>query len=174
MGLKQRLRNYSLKKLEKQFGDNSNYSGFSKIKRIAIVFEQSESAERAVSDFVKKLTSEGKQLNMLTYIPKKRKEILEYKAFDYFCKDDVNWYGKPKPEAVSGFTKEQYDVLITLNDKTSPVQFITLSTKADFTVGLSSSDLSVLDLQVAKPENGDYASVFKEVDYYLRFINKAD
>ena len=171
MTLKQRLRNYSLNKLQKQFSKNGGYPGFAAIKKVAIVFEQGI-AEKAVQDFVKKLSSENKEVEVLTYIPKKRKEITDHKPFNFFCKDDLNWYKKPKAEAISDFTSQPFDVFITLNDKASPLQFVTLSSKASFTIGLNSSNLTILDLQVSKPQGDDYASVFKEIDYYLRFINK--
>lgn len=172
MTIKQRLRNYSLNKLLKQFPANGSYLGFKAIKTVAIVYEQG-AATKDVQAFAKKLSDEGKKVEALMFIPKKRKDITDHQPHNFFCKDDLNWVGKPKQEGVSDFTSAQYDVLITLNDKeVSPVQFITLSSKASFTIGLSSSHLSVLDLQVSKPEGDDYTSVFKEIDYYLRFINQ--
>ncbi|WP_417603753.1 DUF6913 domain-containing protein [Owenweeksia hongkongensis] len=172
MTLKQRIRNYSLKKLGKNAGANAAYPGFISVKRFAIVFEKG-AADKDVLDFAKKLKAEGKDVELLAYIPRKRKEITEQQTYKYFCKDDVNWYGKPSAEVLSTFIKQDFDVLISLNDKDqSPIQFLTIAGKANFTIGLKSSTLKVLDLQVARPDGDDFSPVFKEVDFYLRFINK--
>jgi len=172
MTLKERIRNYSLKKLGKPSGEAAPYPGFLSVKRLAIVFEKGP-ADEAVLAFAEKLKTDGKHVAMLAYIPRKRKEITEYQPYEYFCKDDVNWYGKPNAEVLSNFIKQDFDVLISLNDKDqSPIQFLTVAGKANFTIGLKSSNLKVLDLQVARPDGDDFSPVFKEVDFYLRFINQ--
>lgn len=172
MTIKQRIRNYFLKKVGKNSDASSVYPGFASVKKLAIVFEKG-GADQAVLDFVKKLKAEGKDVELLAYIPRKRKEITEQQSYEYFCKDEVNWYGKPSAEVLSAFTKQDFDVLISLNDKVeSPIQFLTMAGKANFTIGLKSSGLKILDLQVARPDGDDFSPVFKEIDFYLRFINK--
>lgn len=172
MTLKQRIRNYSLNKLAKGHNSTTPYPGFTAIKRIAIVFERG-TADKSVLAFAEKLKAEGKEVELLAYIPKKRKEVADLQPYEYFCKDDTNWYGKPNAEVLSTFTTKDFDVLISLNDKgESPIQFLTMACQANFTIGLKSSVLKVLDLQVARPDGDDFSPVFKEVDFYLRFINK--
>lgn len=172
MTLKQRIRNYSLKKLGKKNKPGTPYPGYKTIRKVVILFEKG-AAEQAVMNFVKQLKADSKQVEILAYLPQKRKDITDPQPTEYFCKDDVNWYGRPKPEVLATLEQSRPDVLISLNEKKeSPLQFLTVACNANFSIGLQKSVLQVFDLRVAHPEGQDFAPVFKEIDYYLKFINQ--
>jgi len=172
MTLKQRIRNYSLKKLGKSKKPGIPYPGYEAIKEVVIIFEKGP-ADQAVQNFARQLKTDHKKVQLMAYIPQKRKEIIEHQPFEYFCKDDINWYGRPKPEVLTSFGKNRPDVLISINEKgESPLQFLAIACNANFSIGLKKTALQIYDLQVAHPKGQDFTSVFKEVDYYLKFINQ--
>ena len=137
-----------------------------------MVFESGEQDD-AVKAFAQHMRDNGKEVSVLAYIPQKRKEISYAPGFDHFTKDELNWLGRPKSAEVQKFLKEPYEVFITLNERLeSPIQFITVAAKADFIIGLRNGKETRIDLQFDSGANHDYAQIFKEIEYYLRFINR--
>lgn len=171
MNLKQKIRDYALQKSRNISYRPADYPGFETLKKLAVVFESGRQDE-SVKAFVKRMKDNGKSVRLMAYIPKKRKELQDVPEFDHFTKDDINWFGKPKSEEVKKFLNDGYQVFITLNERQeSPIQFITVSAKADFIIGLTNGKIARLDLQVNLGEGHDYNKAFKEAEYYLRFIN---
>ncbi len=171
MSWMKKIRDYALQKSRNISYRPADYPGFEKFKTMAIVFESGKQ-NSIIQDFARQMEAAGKEVQLLGYIPQKRKEILEPPAFDYFTKSEINWFGKPKSEEVTQFLNGTYQVFITLNEsEESPVQFITVAAKADFVVGLSNGKVARIDLLVGAGKTHDYKAVFKEVEYYLKFIN---
>lgn len=172
MGLKNKLRDYLLQKSRNISYRPADYKGYEKMKSIAIVFESGKQ-DKLIFDFAKKMEEEGKQVQLLGFVNLKRKEIQAPPTFNHFTKDEVNWIGKPKSEEIGSFLNGTYEVFITLNERAeSPIQFITVAAKSDFIIGLRNDTVARLDLQVGTGSNHDYKEVFKEAEYYLKFINK--
>ncbi len=171
MSWMKKIRDYMLQKSRNIAYRPADYPGFEKLKTMAIVFESGKQ-DGAIQDFAKRMQAAGKEVKLLGYIPQKRKEIQTPPDFSHFTKDEVSWYGKPKSDDVKQLLEGTYQVFITLNEKEeSPVQFVTVAAKADFVVGLSNGKVARIDLLVGSGESHDYKAVFKEVEYYLKFIN---
>jgi hypothetical protein len=171
MSWMKKIRDYMLQKSRNIAYRPLDYPGFEKLKSMALVFESGKQDETILS-FAKQMKAAGKEVELLGYIPRKRKEIQSPPEFNHFTKTEVNWYGKPKSGDVKQFLEGTYQVFITLNEREeSPIQFVTVAAKADFVVGLSNGKVARIDLLVGSGENYDYNAVFKEVEYYLKFIN---
>lgn len=171
MSWMKKIRDYMLQKSRNIAYRPVDYPGFEKLKTIAIVFESGKQDD-TVKQFARQMEAAGKEVKLLGYIPKKRKEIQTPPDFNHFTKDEVSWFGKPKSEDVKQFLEGTYQVFITLNEREeSPIQFVTVAAKADFVVGLSNGKVARIALLVGSGESHDYKTVFKEVEYYLRFIN---
>ncbi len=171
MSWMKKIRDYALQKSRNISYRPADYPGFEKLKSVAIVFESGKQDETIMS-FAKQMKTEGKEVHLLGFIPQKRKEMQSPPEFSHFTKDEVNWYGKPKSEEVTQFLNGTYQVFITLNEREeSPIQFVTVAAKADFVVGLSNGKVARIDLLVGTGKTHDYKAVFKEVEYYLKFIN---
>lgn len=172
MNLMQKIRDYALQKSRNIAYRPADYPGFDKLHKLAVVFESGRQ-DQAIKDFVSRMKDNGKEVQLLGYIPQKRKELQTIPDFDHFTKDELNWLGRPKSDDVKKFLNGEYQVFITLNERhESPIQFITVAAKADFIIGLRNGKVARLDLQVGSPQDYDYNKVFGEVEYYLRFINK--
>ncbi len=171
MSWMKKIRDYMLQKSRNIAYRPADYPGFEKLKSVAIVFESGQQDDTIMA-FAKQIKAAGKEVELLGYIPRKRKEIQSPPDFYHFTKDEVSWFGKPKSDDVKQFLNGTYQVFITLNERVeSPIQFVTVAAKADFAVGLSNGKVARIDLLVGSGENHDYKAVFKEVEYYLKFIN---
>ena len=148
-----------------------DYPGFDRVKNMAIAFEAGQ-YDQQILNFAKQMEQSGKQVHLLGYIPKKRKEVTEFPSYNHFTKTELNWYGKPKSEDVKEFLKPHYGVYSSLNTKNdNPLEFVTAGIGADFSVGLRIPCFTRFDL-VLEQQDEDLQKVFREIEYYLNFINK--
>lgn len=174
MGLKQKIRNYNLRQSRNTSYKSLAYPGFSKLKSLAILFMEGEDS-RHVLEFRDQLTKAGKQVSLLAFIPQKRKEIQNAPSFDFFTKDELNWLGRPQSELVKQFLSQKHEVIITLGQGSeNPFQFIITTAKTDFVIGLKSAPNTRVDLSLGSEDQNDLSKVFKEIEYYLGFINKTE
>lgn len=172
MGLKQKIREYLLQKARNLSYKPADYCGFDKLNTVAILFEQGDQVKDILS-FAIALEKEGKQVNLLGYIDVKRKDLQTEPDYPHFTKDETSWIGRPKSESVNSFLKSNYHVLVSMNNKEeSPLQFVMAATKSDFNIGIQKETHTRIDLLVGSTDSSDYTACFKEMDYYLRFINK--
>lgn len=150
----------------------NDYPGFDRVESVAIAFETGED-DQLILDFAKQLKGKGKKVNLMAYIPKKRKEITDLPPYEHFTRSELNWFGKPKSEEVKKFLEPHYGVFIVLNRKDdSPLEFITAAVGADFSIGLRIPCFTRFDLVLEQKEESGLQGVFKEIEYYLSFINQ--
>lgn len=173
MGLKSSIRTFLLKK--SKYTNKKPFIGFKRAETIGICF-QTVIDKRAIEEYQKKLLKDGKLVKLLEYVPKRKKEIEnEGLRFDslWFCKSDVNWMGNPKNEDVQRFLSNHFDVYIDLvNEEEHPVDFITTQAKSSFKIGAGLKSIINFDLSIKLKEKSDLEQTFKEIDYYLNFINQ--
>lgn len=172
MTVNSKFREYMLLRSRKTGFRPNDYPGFDLVESVAIAFEGGED-DKLILDFARKMEKAGKKVNLMAYIPKKRKEITDLPPFDHFTKSELNWFGKPKSEEVKKFLEPHYGVFIVLNRKNdSPLEFITAGVGADFSIGLRIPCFTRFDLVLEQKEETGLQGVFKEIDYYLNFINQ--
>ncbi len=150
-----------------------DYPGFKAVEKVAIVF-RSGGDDPAILAFAKKLGEAGKTVQVLGYIETKRKEITDLPRFPHFTDTEINWYGRPKSEEISAFLDGHYGVYISLNrNGESPLEFLSAAVKADFKIGIGRHQKGRFDLVVGMAEDTSMEEAFKEMEYYLNFINQA-
>ncbi len=173
MNFVQKLRDYFFLRGRNTSFRPADYSGFENWKRMAILFESGNYDEQ-ILDFAKKMKGEGKEVELMGFIPRKRKEVIDVPKFPHFTKTEVKGLGKPKSDDVSAFLKNHFEVFISLNEKReSPLQFIEAATQADFAIGLRKVKYARFDLILESNPNQNIGDIFKEIEYYLKFINSA-
>lgn len=175
MGLKNTLRNYQLNKLIKNLRQSSTYNGFDSIETIGICFERSNN-NQVIFNYKSKMEGLGKKVVLLEYLPFTKKE-LEKKSTNteglWFCKSDLKYSGLPSNTSIESFLSESYDVLLDLNSKEHhPNEFISLKAKASLKAGSSERADLPFDLMLRISEKDNFDGLFKELDYYLNFINQ--
>lgn len=170
MNLRARIRNYQLTRYRKKQEQPNRYDGFDRLNSIALVFE-SGPQDKLVLEFARSLRSFGKEVKLLGYIPKKRKDLLDIPAFTHFTEDEIGWTGKPNAEDVEKFLKEDYGAFISLNPtEDHPLEFVEIQVKADFKIGIKRSPQ--FELVVGQSDETPWEELFHEIEYYLKFINQ--
>ncbi len=175
MGLKSTLRKFQLKKLINNPIKTKLYKGFDSIEWIGISYERSNSKDDILK-YAARMKSAGKKVQLLEYIPFTQKEI-EKKGIAteglWFCKSDLSFSGNPNNANVEKFLKQGMDVYLDLNSKAQhPLDFISLKAKSSLKAGSSLKEDLSMDLMLSITENNNFEQLFKELDYYLNFINQ--
>jgi hypothetical protein len=173
MTLIERWRLYQLKKIAFKQTSKPEYKGYASIKHVLIVFDYEPKLLEQIQHFANTLKHEGKVVECLSYYDGKRKDAPQKEDFQLICKDDLNWYGAPKPNLMTPFKQKEYQLFLQLaktNQKMLP--FISNQIRAAFTCGIHAGERESFDLQI-DAETTDLNKIFKELDYYLHFINKA-
>lgn len=173
MSIKKRFRTYSLKKAVRSVNQRVEYPGYGNLRSIVLVFDASKEVEE-VLELVRKLEADGKEVQLQAYIPRKGKEITEKPEYPYFCKDDINWYGRPSAQVLKTLKDNQAEVYISLNrQQSSPLQFISALFSGIFTIGIRESGVKLFDLNLGIAEDTSMRQIVDEIYYYLQFINNS-
>jgi hypothetical protein len=108
---------------------------YSASKEIGILFTVEDTAKhQMVKNFIAKLQHDGKQVQVLEYLPRK-KENPEF-MFDFFTVEDLSFWGKINSETAEKFIKKQFDYLFIVDTQTNPLIYHLLAhSKAHCRVG---------------------------------------
>lgn len=120
---------------------------------------------------------------MLSYVETDSKRTPSYlvKKLDsgFFCKSDLNWYGKPVAE-IDAFTNVEFDILIDLElDPILPLKHVLRMSKAHMKVGPSQKGWDLKDYDViigqTTSEETDPMLVWKEhTERTFQFISEVN
>jgi len=106
---------------------------------IGILFNATHSVSfEIVKNFVKELSERSKKIHVLGFVDSKQliDHYLYRKGFEFFTRNQLNWYQKPESDAVKDFINQEFDLLINLNLEDSyPIKYILCLSKAHFKVG---------------------------------------
>lgn len=138
--------------------------GLSNAHSIGLLYLERDHAHyRVVKDLAKYLHDEVgvKKISMLSYVDNDKKHIPGWlvKKIDsgYFCKSDLNWYGKPIKE-VESFIDYEFDLLLDLElDPVLPLKHVLMQSKAKMKVVAAQPQWGVVDydFQVIRDEKFD-------------------
>lgn len=121
-------------------------------KSIGIIYNATEFVSfEIIKNLVKDLAHDSKKITVLGYVNSKNliDSYLYRKGFDFFSKNDLNWYFKPVNQVVEQFIQERFDLLINLSlDDHYPIRYITSVSSASFKAGMYTPDDRCLDLMI--------------------------
>lgn len=121
-------------------------------KSIGILFNATHSvAFDIVKDLVKDLKKQKVSVLTLGYVDSKQliDHYLYRKGFDFFTKNQLNWYSKPNTENVNTFIKKPFDLLLDLSlDNPFPIKYIVACSAAKFKAGKYSPEQDQLDFMI--------------------------
>jgi hypothetical protein len=124
----------------------------SEAKNIGIIFDATEYISfEIVRDLVKQISNSSVSISVLGYVDSKKliDHYLYRKGFDFFCRNDLNWYYKPVSSQTEQFMNEPFDILIDLSlDDQFPIQFISSASKATFKTGRYSNTDTSMDFMI--------------------------
>jgi hypothetical protein len=131
-----------------------------------------------IKEFTKKLSQNNSNVSILGYVDSKKliDHYLYRKGFDFFSRNDLNWYYKPISEVTTAFIAKPFDLLIDLSLETCyPVQYIVALSPATFKVGKFSPDEKYLDLMIdTEKEDEQMKKVHDEITSGRKDDKKSD
>ena len=135
---------------------------------IGIIYNATEYVSfEIIKNLVKDLSHDSKKISVLGYVDSKKliDNYLYRKGFDFFSKNELNWYYKPISPVVDQFINEPFDLLINLSlEDYYPIQYITTLSPARFKSGKYSPDNTCLDLMIdIEKEKQTMRSLQKEI-----------
>ena len=93
---------------------------FSASKQIGILFTVEDKLKhQQVKDFIAKLQHDGKEVQVLEFLPKK-KDNPEF-MFDFFTIEDLSFLGKVNSAAAEKFSKINFDYLFNIDTQSNPL-----------------------------------------------------
>jgi hypothetical protein len=129
-----------------------NLCTISEAKNIGIIFDATEYISfEIVRDLVKQLSNNSVSISVMGYVDSKKliDHYLYRKGFDFFCRNDLNWYYKPASSQTEQFIHEPFDILINLSlDYQFPIHYISSASKATFKTGKYSLTDTSLDFMI--------------------------
>ena len=102
-------------KRESKSKNELSFINWDDIKRIKLLFiRKNDFIADELSAFARELVQLGKVVDVLIYVPKNKLDegFKRRKSVEYYCKKDLNWYGKPKREIIENFISTKSDLLI--------------------------------------------------------------
>jgi hypothetical protein len=136
---------------------------------IGIIYNATEYVSfEIIRNLVKDLMHDSKKISVLGYVDSKDliDNYLYRKGFDFFSRNELNWYRKPDSPAVAEFIKEPFDLLINLSlEDHYPIQYIATLSPAKFKAGRYSPSDTCLDLMIdIEKEKQAMRNIQKEID----------
>lgn len=120
--------------------------------RIGIIYNATEYVSfEIIRNLVKDLTRDSVKVNVLGFVDSKNliDNYLYRKGFDFFSKNELNWYLKPVSPVVEEFIKEPFDILINLSiEDHYPIRYITALSTASFKAGKFDANDIYLDFMI--------------------------
>lgn len=93
---------------------------YSAANKIGILFTVEDKLKhQQVKDFITRLQHDGKQVQVLEFLPKK-KENPEF-MFDFFTIENLNFWGKIVSESAEKFSQQHFDYLFIIDTQTNPL-----------------------------------------------------
>jgi hypothetical protein len=120
---------------------------------IGIIYNATEYVSfEIIRNLVKELTmKEDRKITVLGYVDSKKliDHYLYRKGFDFFSKNELNWYYRPVSSLVEQFIAEPFDLLINLSlEDHYPIRYITALSAATFKAGKYTPDDVHLDFMI--------------------------
>ncbi len=152
--------------------------GLDNARSIGIVFNaRDEHTFKLIRDFSDEMRGGGlRTVKALGFVP--RKEVAAFlqssQDFDFFSREDFNWYYKPQGRKVVGFISEPFDILIDLRIKRFvPLLFIVGLSRAQFKVGrFADGCKEFYDLMIDIEEGSDLSYFIGQIKHYLSMITE--
>ncbi len=147
--------NYGLRVLNKKLRNVQRMVKVCNIRdarQVGIIYNATEFVSfEIIKDFAKELSQQKINLSILGYVDSKKliDHYLYRKGFDFFSRNDLNWFYKPTSEVVDKFIQQPFDILIDLSlEYYYPVKYIVALSAAGFKVGRYSADESFIDMMI--------------------------
>lgn len=153
--------------------------GLEQARSIGILFNaKDEHTFKLIREFADELRGGGlRTIKALGFVPKK--EVAAFlqasQDFDFFSREDFNWYYKPQGRKTVGFISEDFDILIDLRlERFTPLLFIVGLSRAHFKVGRYAHKFKEFyDLMIDVEDDNDLGYFISQIKHYLNMIHES-
>lgn len=143
-------------------------------KNLGIVCQiDSEESYKEIYGIFSKLQSPKRNLWLIGYVDEKMVPFycLQQLSADYFCKKNLNWFGKPNIVQIDDFINKEFDMIIDFsNNNTPPIQYILKMSKTKLLIGANPHSSDLYDIYIQKdPDLQDFDNfkLLKTIHHYL-------
>jgi hypothetical protein len=145
---------------------------YAQCERIALLFDATEASQIVqVQRFSDQLRKDGKQVQLLGFLPKSESESVH--NFSFYSKKQINWFGKPGGEYVASFLKQPADLLICVwKEPHKSLEWIATAHPASWRIAPFEESLEhVAEFFIKLDEQRfDLPSYFSQVEHFLQII----
>jgi hypothetical protein len=118
-----------------------------------------------IKELAKKLSQQNTAISILGYVNSKKliDHYLYRKGFDFFSRNDLNWYYRPVSGVAEAFIGKPFDILIDLSlEICYPIQYIVALSPARFKVGRYSPGDNYLDMMIDTDKENEQMKMLHE------------
>jgi len=131
---------------------NTRVCNIDEAKTVGIIYNATNSVSfEIIKDFTKILAQKKIEVSVLGYVHSKKliDHYLYRKGFDFFTKNNLNWYNRPQSDTVDDFMNKPYDILINLSlERYYPIQYVLALSPSSFKVGKYYDEPNYMDLMI--------------------------
>src|SRR5512133_2764243 len=146
-----------------------SFCNVNQAKNIGIIYNATEYISfEIIRNLVKDLLHDSKKISILGYVDSKNliDSYLYRKGFEFFSRNELNWFNKPVSPKVQEFISHPFDLLINLSlEDHYPIQYITAFSPATFKAGRFTPGDKSLDLMIdIEKEKQAMRNIHKEIE----------
>lgn len=137
------------------------FPNYSKVRSVVLVYEQGVD-DKGISLLAKRLEKDGIMVEVVGYQPK----------------EDFNYFGRVKAEAMTALPSQRFDLLMDLSTHYYfGTQYILMAIDATFKAGLRFAEVNekdqqgILDMMVSLPDNPHPEDIAGQVIHFMKMIN---
>jgi hypothetical protein len=150
--LKKNVGEFFLRKKTKNLKRKTVSCNLHEAKNIGVLFNATHLVSfEIVKEFVKQLSTPSNNVSVLGYVDSKQMidHYLYRKGFEFFTRNDLNWFQKPENEGVTTFIEQKFDLLVDLNlEESFPMKYILSLSNATFKTGKYTANHNLLDFMI--------------------------
>ena len=170
MNLKEWLFERRLKKQEKQ---PVYYLNWESVRNIIVLYESDIMEKNPFEKgLVKELQTEGKDVTLLGYVPRKDVTSANLPQSRILGQKDFGWLGGLKQEVIDDIRKRHYDLMLDLSTKPDlPLRYMAMYIRADFKAGKNMGE-GIHNLMIELPQTAGKEELKNELLRYLKMIKR--
>ncbi len=150
--IRSKFGDYTLKRSVKKQTRKLKSCNLHQAKSIGILFDATQMVSfEIVKGLAKELSGNANDIMVLGYVDSKQMidHYLIRKGFEFFTRNELNWYKKPHGETIDKFINKEFDILYYLNlEDLYPLRYILALSKAKFKTGKFIENDEYLDLMI--------------------------
>jgi len=146
---------YGKRMLNSRFRQNVHHTrvcNINEAKSVGILYNATNPVSfEIIKTFTKVLMQKKIEVSALGYVNSKKliDHYLYRKGYDFFTRNELNWFYKPASITVQEFIKRPFDILINLSlENYYPIQYITALSSSSFKVGKLLGEPFYMDMMI--------------------------